>query len=96
MGVILMNKELKPCPFCGGEKLKIESKKGEIHYSKKDGMYPWHNVKYSVRCNSCHARGGVVSAAVPTDRLGEYSNKVYEVREKAVEAWNRRVNDETD
>ena len=30
-----MSEELKPCPFCGGKKLKVESKKGEIHYSKK-------------------------------------------------------------
>ena len=90
-----MSEELKPCPFCGWKKLKIESKRGEIHYYSKNGMYPWQNVKYSVRCNSCHARGGALSAAVPTVWLGEYSKKVDEVREKAVEAWNRRVNDES-
>jgi hypothetical protein len=40
--------------------------------------------------NQCIGRG----TAVPADRLGKYSNKVYEVMEKAIKAWNRRVNDD--
>ena len=58
--------DLKPCPFCGSDKLKIDSKSGRIHYYEKDGMNPWQNVVYSIRCNCCHARGGAVSSDLPT------------------------------
>lgn len=36
-----MKQTLKPCPFCGSDKLKIDNRKGT----------------YSIRCNRCHARG---------------------------------------
>lgn len=85
-----MNEELnlKPCPFCGNEKLKIESKSGTIHYYEKDGMNPWQRVVYSVRCNKCNARGGTVGANVPTMN---YQQKSIECKNKAVEVWNRRT-----
>ena len=41
-----MNKELKPCPFCGG--------KAEL---KKDGAYDqsWNYMSYAcVECTNCH------------------------------------------
>ena len=82
-----MDKELKNCPFCGGEKLKIDSK------SRKDTEV------YSVRCNKCHARGGTVSISIK----GVLKNCGYgvlrELREqakvKAIKEWNRRITDET-
>lgn len=53
--------KLKPCPFCGSTKLKIDSKRKLIHYK--------HTVYYttSVRCSCCHARGETTSGEVPGD-----------------------------
>lgn len=85
--------EAKPCPFCGSEKLKLETKNGPIHHYEKNGMRIWQNVKFSVRCNSCHARGGVVSEDLPTDGslpLEEVRQMRYDTGVKAIEKWNRR------
>ena len=82
---------LNPCPFCGSEKLKIETKSGRIHYYEKNGMKSWQNVVFSVRCNSCHARGGTFSIDLPTSGLlGDLKNKKKEATDKAIERWNRR------
>lgn len=87
-----MSEELKKCPFCGSTKLKLESKRGKVNYYEKDGMIPWQNMKFSIRCNVCHARGGVASADLPIVHLGEYQKKLVETKGKAIAAWNRRVN----
>lgn len=42
---------LKPCPFCGSDKLKVDS---VSRYSRIRG----YEYTFSVRCNKCHARGG--------------------------------------
>lgn len=41
--------KLRPCPFCGSTKLKVESKHNEYAHTA------------SVRCNKCYARGSTVS-----------------------------------
>ena len=72
--------EPKPCPFCGGTNLKIDSKRtfqyvGETHCS------------VSIRCMKCHARSPVVGINMP---YGQFNER--EICERAVtEAWNRRV-----
>lgn len=81
--------ELKPCPFCGSEKLKVESKSGRIHYCEKNGMRHWQKVVFSIRCNSCHARGGTTSADLPT--MTSDKTKREEAEYRAIEAWNRRI-----
>lgn len=77
-----MNKELKPCPFCGSEKLKVDSK-------SRDGR-----MTFSVRCNVCHARGGVTSIdkRVVIRELGYKGLRELEKQAglKAVEIWNTR------
>lgn len=42
---------LKPCPFCGSDKLKVDS------VSRYSGIRGYEYT-FSVRCNKCHARGG--------------------------------------
>lgn len=84
---------MKPCPFCNSEKLKLETKNGPIHYYEKNGMRTWQNVKFSIRCNSCHARGGVVSKDLPKDMsmpLEEMRRLRHETEIKAIDKWNNR------
>lgn len=80
-----MSRELKPCPFCGGT---------DIQYSiKTTGGYE-RKYHASMFCNTCHCYGARILYKVPSD------NKFYprhlveddtELQEKAIEAWNRRV-----
>lgn len=86
--------ELKQCPFCGSTKLKIDKKSVLGGYS--GGGVRIVRMTFSVRCNSCHARGGAVGGkikpyGVPEDRLP--NTKLFtkeELKQKAIEAWNRR------
>lgn len=75
--------ELKPCPFCGGANLKIESKHNGTHYWT--GTY-----SVTVRCAKCHARGGTASCKVENCKRGCADEAA---KQKAIEAWNRRVSD---
>jgi hypothetical protein len=87
--------ELKPCPFCGSEKLKVEGKnKNALSY---EGL---EHRTYTVRCNKCHSRGGTASGYIRdsfyhlTERGKELMERECEIRSRAVEAWNRRSIDE--
>ncbi len=80
-----MSRELKPCPFCGGK---------DIRYSIKTTGGYIRKYHASMFCNTCHCYGARILYQVPSD------NKYYprydvedntELQEKAIEAWNRRV-----
>lgn len=71
--------DLKPCPFCGGEKLKIDSKRTFRHGGKK-------HCSVSIRCMKCHARSPVVGVVMPDGHYNE--TKICETA--VCEAWNRR------
>lgn len=85
--------ELKPCPFCGGMKLKIEHKAAQS-YKRRQGVEQY---TFSVRCNKCHARGGTITAFLRNAfyALSDEAAKIMETREqaeaRAAEAWNRRA-----
>ena len=58
------------------------------------------NRTYSVRCNVCHARGGTISGNVvpemklrPELDLPSWAVTDTELKERAIECWNRRVTD---
>ena len=87
--------ELKPCPFCGGTKLKVERKSRLAGWNGLDMRVEMHT--YSVRCNTCHARGGAVGGRVMNERftrrvqLPDWATTDKALEEKAIEAWNRRA-----
>ncbi len=72
-----MENQLKPCPFCGSMKLKLERK--STKYKGKKAYVA------SIRCNCCHARGGTV-----TNLTIPYAVKE-DVENATIKAWNRRV-----
>lgn len=89
--------ELKPCPFCGSTKLKVDKKSKHVGYNGLDHRIEYHT--YSVRCNVCHARGPACGGKVmPYDRLfymGEMPLPNWATTDdalinKAIEAWNGR------
>ena len=88
--------KLKPCPFCGGTKLKVEQKRKRVGWTGLD--VPVYNMTYSVRCNKCHARGParggkVLSYTIGVLPLPDWSKTQSELYEEAVKAWNRRCSD---
>lgn len=72
-----MSEELKPCPFCGGEAKLITTE-----FDRK-------TIAIKVECQSCSARAGGFCATV-FDNKNALEN-IDNSREKAIEAWNRRV-----
>ena len=89
--------ELKPCPFCGGTKLKVMSKSVKVGHTGVDESVI--NMTFSVRCNVCHARGGAIGGKVISGRmyfshggdLPQWATTAHILRKKAIEAWNRRA-----
>lgn len=82
---------LKPCPFCGNTKLKLDK-------HTRNGR-----VTYSIRCNSCHARGGTSGCYKTTSssiRYCPYINgdptEELMCSYMAIDKWNQRVKGETD
>lgn len=76
------NKVLKPCPFCGSNKLKVDK-------NTRNGR-----ITYSVRCNICHARGGASgfeSYWFEPDTLAKRMNEHIDL---AIEKWNVRAGGE--
>lgn len=90
--------ELKSCPFCGGTKLKIDRKSRLAGWNGLDMRVEMHT--YSVRCNTCHARGGAIGGRVMNDprtrcaKLPDWATTDKALEAKATEAWNRRAFDE--
>ena len=78
--------KLKPCPFCGGE-AKADLAK-PFFFLKK-----WHNRLAFVGCTHCGASTGLFNANNRTgSKLMNEANE-NEAIARAINAWNRRVND---
>ena len=92
--------KLKPCPFCGSKKLKLDRKSKFAGCNGLDQRVEQHT--YSVRCNVCHARGGAVGGKVVfgssifgiDTSLPSWATTDAELKGKAIEAWNRRADNE--
>lgn len=85
----MIDKDIKPCPFCGG---KVKFLILDDEFNIKDEDYEkdprsglqyvlWHDAEENEDC----------PIAVWSEQiLGEYG---YDTKKEAAEAWNRRVND---
>lgn len=85
--------KLKPCPFCGGDKLKLDKKSKLVGFNGLSVRV--ENWTYSVRCNTCHARGGAIGGKVaPFNKILDEQPKglttIDELKRKAIEKWNTR------
>ena len=72
-----------PCPFCGNQKLMVESKHHGHHYY--EGTH-----SATVRCSKCHARGPTASCKVTRDQMRVDED----TKQRAIELWNGRAKNE--
>lgn len=90
-----MMENMKPCPFCGKQKTKVETKQSLYRHLHRQRI---ESVTASVRCTCCFARGpaagGKVSDAyreVPYDPEETCILTTYEeLKKRAIDAWNKR------
>lgn len=85
--------ELKPCPFCGSTKLKIDCKTA---WAGITGDQRTERHTFSCRCNICHARGSTSSGCVILGRISEedlpeWATTDDSLRQQAIKAWNGRA-----
>lgn len=92
----MSEKELKPCPFCGSTRLKIDSKQRVAGCTGISAQV--ESMTYSVRCNVCHARGGTAGGLVIQSNLLAYIDSLPEwattedaLKDAAIELWNNRA-----
>lgn len=78
--------ELKPCPFCGSKYVKVKQCDAD-HVLKK------YHGKYFAGCVNCGITTPLFNWNKTRSPLINESNK-NKAREKAINAWNRRANDE--
>lgn len=82
-----MNKELKPCPFCGGT-ARISFRQGRYFGQNYFGN---KKLQYHVQviCNRCKARGRLVTTDWMIDpNPWDYPEKFHEYIGEATIAWN--------
>lgn len=89
--------ELKPCPFCGG-KAKISYKDYRFYGFNGKGD---RKLKYRVQviCNKCHSRGKPIITEWlvnpnPYARRKEQVEMFAPYVQQAVDAWNRRADND--
>ena len=88
-----MNK-LKSCPFCGGKaKLLICDSEGNIH-SKGYEQDPWSGLGY--RIAHVHEENKGCPIAKFKEDNAEMGVYIYDSKEEAILAWNRRAHEKAD
>lgn len=84
-----MEKELLPCPFCGSEiRIVVCDDEGNIredNYEKN----PWSGLGYRLYHDVADCKNANCPIA-GHERNGEMGIWIYDTREDAIEAWNRR------
>ena len=87
--------EIKKCPCCGG-KPKVISKQKNFLGWRGNGTRAIEYCIY-VKCNRCHSRGKPIKTkafdSILEKNRRDFKSEVLPYVERAVEAWNRRVDD---
>lgn len=87
-----MDVKLKKCPFCGGEAfLQIRDSEGNLHDEdyEKD---PWSGLAYTI--GHWHEGNELCPIATYFSDDGHLGVYLYDSTERAIEAWNRRADDD--
>lgn len=89
--------DIRPCPFWRLWKATDRREEKASRYTGLDDIV--YRDTYSVRCHRCHSRGGTASgltllSGCRVPEPPEWLTTADELKAKAIEAWNRRVNDE--
>lgn len=93
-----MSVEVKPCPFCGNENIKIECKSNRIYIwsvSVGSSYGPTYRKTYSCRCTKCNGRGPTaggktIDKAFWVGSIPDWATTEEILEEKAISLWNNR------
>lgn len=89
--------ELKPCPFCGGEKQSVIRKSVLVGWNGLDERVDYN--RWYVRCNLCFARGGTAGGKILHSthfdmKMPEWATTDDNLRDIAIRNWNDRRADD--
>lgn len=74
--------KMKPCPFCGSEKVKVVPEHDNIC-----------GRCWFVQCQNCHSKSTSIVESMERQEPEEVYDQIIRATNKAKEAWNRRAND---
>ena len=90
--------ELKPCPFCGGiPDIGIFDDEGNVHNEIGYEEDPWSGLTYGIVHDEANADNEDFDCPIATPEIGfPIGSFLYDTRDEAIEAWNRRYEHEAD
>ena len=82
--------KLKSCPFCGRiPQILVSDDEGNIHNEEGYEQNPWSGLGYQLEHIAIEENDPVCPVA--TYKGETIGTRIYDTREEATEAWNRRV-----
>lgn len=88
--------ELNPCPFCGGiPDIGIFDDEGNRHTESGYEKEPWSGLAYGIIHDDTNANDEEFDCPIAVADIGFAIGRfLYDSKEEAIEAWNRRIDDD--